>query len=149
MGRIEATLTGRSIPPTEKELVDPIAQLGAEYIGLLRTAHVTYKAWEPTDEQRQGIEDAVTRIKAAVPDISEEALRKMVFDNPRTNRSWVSGGSAPYDDAEFHVLALNWNNEVHGRNRKIAEQHYGITQVEVDFLRRGAMILPPAPLLFL
>jgi hypothetical protein len=144
MVRIEATITGRSTQPSPEELADPIAQLGAEYIGL-RTAHATYEAWEPTDEQRQQVEDSISKIKTAIPDISEDALRKMVFENPRTNRSWAQGGNAPYDWTEFHVLALNWNNEVHGRNRKIAEEQYGITQTEVDFLKRGARILPPAP----
>lgn len=149
MPRIEATWTGRSTPPTEDELADPIAQLGAEYIGLLRAAHATFQPWEPTQEERQKVEDAVARIKAAVPEISEDALRKMLFDNPNANRKWTIGGKAPYDISEFHILAMNWNNDVLRGNRQVAEQHYGVTQVEVDFLTRGAMILPPAPPLFL
>ncbi len=148
MPRIEATLTGRSTPPTEEELGDPIAQLSVEYIGLLRTAHATYQPWEPTDEQRQSVEDAVARIKTAVPKISEDTLRKMVFENPNANRKWTLGGGAPYDFSEFHVLALNWDNGVHANNRQIAELHYGVTEAEIDFLQKGAMILPPAPPLF-
>lgn len=135
--------------PEESEQVDSLAQLSADYIGLLRVAHATYQPWEPTDEQEQDVEDVVARIKAAVPDISEDALRKMVFNNPNANRKWAVGGMTPYDSTEFHVLALNWSNEGYGNNRRIAEKQYGVTQVEVDFLKRGAVILPPAPPLVL
>jgi len=139
----EAKDAGGYTEPTEAELADPIAQLSAEYIGLLRTAHSTYQPWEPTDNQRQEVEDAIVEIKAAVPEISDETLRKMIFDNPNDmKKGWALSAQTPSDITEFHRLAELWDNRDFSGNRQIAEDHYGVTQVEVDFLVKGARILP-------
>lgn len=142
MPRLEATLIGFKTPPNPEQLADPVARLSAEFIGLLRDIHQHGKA-PLTRRQGKKLDAVVAKIVKSVPDINEASLRKMVSDSPLNHG--FSGGNPPYDFGEFHVIALNWNNSTYGALREIAEKDYEVTKPVVDFLVKGARILPPPP----
>src|ERR1035437_2322387 len=146
MTKVEATVTGFKTLPSAEQLADPIAQLSKEFIGLLRDTHKDEGTVAPlTGEQAQKIDFIVEQIVAIVPEIKEGTLRKMVLDNPINHGYGV--GIEPYDFGEFHMVALNWNNDTYKILREIAEKEYGVTQPIVDFLITGVRVLPrPSPI---
>ncbi len=134
--------------PTPEKPSDPITQLSLEYIDLLKEAHGEYnpRQWEPTDQQRQIVEETIARIKEAVPKINDDTLRKMVYENPNLHSDWVLGD---FNTTDFHGLAYQWNDELLSPNRRIAKRHYGVKKAEVEFLLKGYEALPPGPILIL